>query len=186
MSSLGTCSSLFAFSKAVGRSFIHFQLLFLNTPLWLNLMLFFLLKGFTVSNKILYERDKTRVNLSACNRKGPMCWPAIVLTLINNLSTIGTWCSSPSHIIHPIRSIAVLSPLSFGALRSLRSSLTNRSLLSFRTWGSLEWLVFARLACFSWKEKDFLEKPCYYCLSRTTAKSRVFKILVMITKNCHC
>ena len=142
-------------------------------------MLFlFLLKGITVPNKILYERIKTRVNLSACNRKGLMCWPAIVLTLINNLGTIGTWCSSPSHIIQPIRSIAVLSPLSFGALRSLCSSLTNRSLVSFRTRSAMELLVFARLVCFSWKQKDFLENPCYFCLSRTTVKSRLFKILV--------
>ena len=39
--SLGTRSSLFAFSKTVWRSFIHFQLRFVNTRLlWLNLMLF--------------------------------------------------------------------------------------------------------------------------------------------------
>ena len=91
--------------------------------------------------------------------------PAIFLTLINNLGTIGTWFSSPSHIIYPIP----LPPLSFGSLRSL---------VSFRTRRAWEWLVFARLACFSWKQKDLLEKQCYFCLSISTVKNCVFLILV--------
>ena len=107
-----------------------------------------------------------------------MCWPTILVTLINNLGTIGTWCSSPSHIIHPIHSSAALPLLSFGALRSLGSSPTNRSLVSFRTRRAWEWLVFARLTCFSWKQKDLLKKPCYFFLSRSTIKNLVFKIPV--------
>ena len=87
-STLGTCSCLFAFSKVVGRSFFHFKLLFVSAPLlcYFNAFWFFL-KGITLSNKILYGRMKTRINL---NRKGLMGCPAILLTLINNLGTNGT------------------------------------------------------------------------------------------------
>ena len=109
-----------------------------------------------------------------CKLKDLMSWPAI-LTLINNLGTIGTWCSSPSHIIHPTCSSVVLPLFSFGALRSLGSSLTKMSLVFFRTRRAWEWLVFARLACFSWKQKDLLEKPCYFCLLGSTVKNGVFK-----------
>ena len=129
-----------------------------------------------------FSAEASKLEWTWAQLQRSLCWPAIVLTLINNLGTIGTWCSSPSHIIHPIRSIAVLSPLSFGTLRSLCSSLTNRSLVSFRTRRAWEWLVFARPPCFSWKQKDLLEKQCYFCHSRTSfrtsVKSRVFKILV--------
>ena len=104
-------------------------------------------------------------NEPECNRKGLMCCSVILLTLINNLGTIGTWFSSPSHIIYPIP----LPPLSFGSLRSL---------VSLRTRRAWEWLVFARLACFSWKQKDLLEKQCYFCLSRSIVKNRVLWILV--------
>ena len=110
------------------------------------------------------------------NCKGLLHWPVIVVTSINNLGTIGTWCSSPSHIIHSIHSSAVLSLFSFGALSSLCSSLTNRSSVSFRTRRAWEWLPFAWLACFSWKQKDLLEKQCNFFLSRRTIKNRVFKI----------
>ena len=152
-STLGTCSCWFAFSKAVGRSFFHFKLLFVSAPLlrYFNAFLFFL-KRITLSNKILHGRMKTRINL---NRKGLMGCPAILLTLINNLGTIGTWFSSPSHVIHPTCSSVVLPLLSFGTLRSLGSSLSKMSLVFFRTNRAWEWLVFARLACFSWKQKRF-------------------------------
>ena len=110
-------------------------------------------------------RKNQNSNEPECNRKGLMGCPAILLTLINNLGTIGTWFSSPSHIIYPIP----LPPLSFGSLRSL---------VSFRTRRAWEWLVFARLACFSWKQKDVLEKQCYFFLSRSTVKNCVFWILV--------
>ena len=83
-----------------------------------------------------------------------MSWLAI-LTLINDLGTIGTWCSSPSHVIHPTCSSVVLPLLSFGTLRSLGSSLSKMSLVFFRTNRAWEWFVFARLACFSWKQKRF-------------------------------
>ena len=104
-------------------------------------------------------------NQPECNRKDLMGCPAILLTLINSLGTIGTWFSSPSHIIYPIP----LPSLSFGSLRSL---------VSFRTRRAWERPVFARLACFSWKQKDLLEKQCYFCLSRSTVKNRVLWILV--------
>ena len=110
-----------------------------------------------------------------------MGWPAILLTLINNLGTIGTWCSFPSHIIHPTRSITVLPFLSFGALRSLGSSVTNKSLVSFRTMRAWEWLVFAWFSWFSRKKKDLIEKPCYFCLSRSTVQNCFFKIPVRVS-----
>ena len=113
-------------------------------------------------------------NEPECHRKGLMYCPAIVLTLINNLGTTGTWFSSPSHVIYPIR----WPPLSFGSLRSLWSSFTNRSLVSSTTRRAWEWLVFARLACFSWKQKGLLEKQCYFFLSWSTVKTRVLWILV--------
>ena len=118
----------------------------------------FLLKGLLGTTNFLQNHQNS--NKRECKCKGLMSWPAIFLTLINNLGTTGTWCSSPSHIIHPTRSSAVLSLLSFGASRSLGSSLTSRSLVSFRTKRAWGWLVFARLACFSWKEKDLIEKAC--------------------------
>ena len=63
---VGTCFSWFAFSKAVRRFFIRFQVLFVNTPLlWPNLMLFlFLLKGIAMSNKMLSRSINTRMSPS--------------------------------------------------------------------------------------------------------------------------
>ena len=109
-----------------------------------------------------FSAEASKLEWTWAQLQRSLCWPAIVLTLINNLGTIGTWCSSPSHIIHSIHSSAVLPLLSFGALRTLGSSPTNRSLVSFRTRRAWEWLVCARLACVSWKQKDLLKKPCYF------------------------
>ena len=147
--------SSFAFSDLCNTDVVpSFQVVFVNNPLlWLPLYFFIPLERNNYVQQNSMQKHKNS-NKPECKWKSLMCWPAILLTLINNLGTIGTWCSSPSHIIYPIISRAVLSLLSFGALRSLGSSVTNRSLVSFRTRRAWEWLVFVRLACFSWKEKD--------------------------------
>ena len=126
---------------------LSFHVHFVDASLmWLNFILFCSLESnYYVQQNSMQKHQNSNKPESKC--KGVMSSPAILLTLINNLGTIGTRCSSPSHIIHPVVFSAVLPLDSFGALRSLGS---------FRTRRAWEWLDFARLACFSWKEIDLL------------------------------
>ena len=75
-----------------------------------------------------------------------------LFTFIDYLCPAGTCGPSPAHILHPWTARPILSPLSFRSLRSLGSSLSNRSLIPLRTWRAWKWLVGARFPLFPYKE----------------------------------
>ena len=106
--------SSFAFSDLCNTDVVpSFQVVFVNNPLlWLPLYFFVPLERNYYAQQNSMQKHKNS-NKPECKWKSLMCWPAILLTLINNLGTIGTWCSSPSHIIYPIisRAVCPFSPL---------------------------------------------------------------------------
>ena len=75
-----------------------------------------------------------------------------LFTFIDYLCPAGTCGPSPAHILHPWTARPILSPLPFRSLRSLGSSLSNRSLIPLRTWRAWKWLVGARFSLFPYKE----------------------------------
>ena len=75
-----------------------------------------------------------------------------LFTFIDYLCPTRTCGPSPAHILHPWPARSILSPLPFSSLRSFGSSLSNRSLITLRTWRAWKWPVGARFSLFPCKE----------------------------------
>ena len=73
-------------------------------------------------------------------------------TFIDYLCPARTCGPSLAHILHPWPARPILSSLPFSSLRSFGSSLSNRSLITLRTWRASTWLVGARFSLFPYKE----------------------------------
>ena len=75
-----------------------------------------------------------------------------LFTFIDYLCPARTCGPYPAHILYPWPARPILSPLTFSSLRSFGSSLSNRSLITLRTWRAWKWLVGARFSLFPYKE----------------------------------